>query len=502
MSTIPADPSMVLGQIVSMEKLKFLQELGKELQPQVNARDKFDAMMMASHNLEGLHLELTNMNVDKGALDKMRGEIDKMKKDLVASALELATITIECQKKVADMKATASQSVIGVQPESPLDMSTLEVKGAAVSSDSMNFDIQFFRSESQTDDSSSESTAKAVSAFVQGKTEGKEGAAMAAKAMKATEDQHSTHKVEGTLVIVCNCTHKIANFVDGTIDGSKALAAWNQLFPDNYLNTDGATLMKAAMETGNGGDANAIHLLTGTTFGSSFVGLAHVLEYEETKSGSSNSQGGGGGGDMEKMAEKVAETVQQEMFMSELTGNFGLSSDAATSVRNLFSKSNISAHCTIICQGAVPGISSKEHVTFVKQMEPSTLKTFEKLNALNAEQDAMAKEAAGSNAKRGQQFISMDAEFLKSAANTFKDDKKTTVKYFDLESMMETFENYLRIVRGEGAGDNAVGGGVPINFYIRKLDKQAVAKAYLAKNYPNGLMGSSAAGAASRVTSS
>mmetsp|Transcript_2346 Transcript_2346/g.3576 ORF Transcript_2346/g.3576 Transcript_2346/m.3576 type:complete len:528 (+) Transcript_2346:34-1617(+) len=497
MATIPADPTMVLGQIVSKERLDFLQEVSKALGHQERARDKYNAYKLASHNLQGLFLELSNMdNVTEADLEPMKTQITEVNKQLITESLALAKATIKAQTDVAKLKADKNQSSIGVAPESPFDMTQVQIAGKPVSMDTMNFDVQYFRTETQDD--GQKSPADIVSAFIQkalaggGDSGGGDtGAAVANKANKATANQHSSHKVEGTLVIVCNCTHKMANFINGTLDGKKALDAWNQMYPDaaDYLDTDGTTLMKVATEksagdkgksaggkgkSAGGKGEKALHILTGTTFASSFVGLAHVLEKEETEKSDDNTAS----------VDALAGLIKTEMLTRELTGNFGVSPDFLKTAKSLTSKSEIIAHCSLICMGAIPGFKSKSHETFVNQMAPSTMKTLQKIDAINSKKEVGGGDDSDvASAKLGAQVMSAEENFLNSAGDSLN--KPTAnLNYYDMDSMMEAFENYLAIVNGK---DQTIGGGIPNNFYLKKLTKKDVAKAYLAQFYPNGV---------------
>mmetsp|Transcript_25330 Transcript_25330/g.38410 ORF Transcript_25330/g.38410 Transcript_25330/m.38410 type:complete len:508 (-) Transcript_25330:271-1794(-) len=496
--SIPADPSMVLGQIVSLEKLENLKELAKILAPESFARDKLNALLLANYNLKALLMELTNLEVDEATLKSVEAKMKELKKKTGDAAIDLAAKSIKCQEDAAAFREKSGSSMIESAPESPYDMATLQVEGKPVAMDSINFDVQFFRIE---EDSTGHSTkvAKFVSQSLEGNGNSGTGSDPSAKdvsgkAEKATSEQTKNHKLEGTLVIVCTCTHKMANFVKGSMDAARAVEAWNQLFPDSHFRTDPISLLKYA----NSKDEKAFNVLTGATYGSSFVGLAHFLEEvgdpNKTKGGDGGDGDGGGVG--ETMAKVLQEEATKELMLQEVSGKFGVSDEFTSTTRNMVNRSTISAHCSLICMGAVPDISPSTVQTFaMSQAGSSTTEVMTKLNAINqGGKDPGGAGQEGAGAQLGQQFIEMEKAQMQASIDAMKgSDTPATIKVLDLDSLLTCFTNYLNIVSGKD-GASTTGGGAPINFYTRRIDKKAVAKAYITQFYPNGFLNPSGGG--------
>jgi len=495
MSTIPADPTMVLGQLVSRKKLKQLESISKAMEPQIQARDKYDALNLAIHNLEGIFRELVSMRAEDTALQSIKDELESTKNLAGQAAVALAEAYIACQTKVAQLKSTVDDGgKIEVTPESPFRYNDLKVSGQPVATDSMQFDVQFFRKEKE--DSSSNSLAD-VSSFIETSTKNMwngdttKSTSLANKSLDATEHHYKNHEIEGTLVIVCQCTHKVATFVEGTVDGGKAVSAWNQTFPNDPIRTDAASLMEAAVEdtsSDKSKNKNALQLLTGQTFGSTFVGLAHILEVDTNESNvkSKSVDNSTPAGDViEQKSEELKQKFAWEQGMREMEGKVGVSDEFVESMRDSLSKTRLTAHCSIICQGAAPTIQASQKKQMIQQQQPSTMATLEKLKAVTADAGA-----EGTGALRGAQFMKLDTEAMKGAANAI-DEKKRDINVIDMDSLLVAFKNYLDIVKGMN-GDNDVGGGVPLNFYLKEIDKKAVAKAYIQQYYPQGISSAAA----------
>ena len=64
------------------------------------------------------------------------------------------------------------------------------------------------------------------------------------------------------------------------MDPEKAIDAWNQTYPSDTIPSD-PTAMAALINVDN---KNKLHILSGKTIGSSFVGLVHFEQHENTNS--------------------------------------------------------------------------------------------------------------------------------------------------------------------------------------------------------------------------
>ena len=107
----------------------------------------------------------------------------------------------------------------------------------------MNVDVQYLRYEREEDgnEAHASSVAAAVSGAMGGIFEPSFTAQVSGSVKSSTLHQTSKHDIEGTLVITASCTHKIADiFAPFIMDPDKAIAAWNQTYPDQALDTSTA----------------------------------------------------------------------------------------------------------------------------------------------------------------------------------------------------------------------------------------------------------------------
>jgi len=470
---MPADPSMSLGAIVNPRKLETLKELGKILEPQQLAREKLNVLLLASYNMNGLYVEMASMEMPQETLQELKTQIDELKKKIAEVAVEMATITIKCQTDAAAKKMEQSaKSGFEVELESPYNMGNIGIKAVPHAMDSVNFDVQYFRNEETTD--TSDSIASYVAGTLSGWGKGY-GGKIVGDSQKATKTQNSAHKTEGTMVIIANCTHKKMNMITSHLDARRTLNAWNQLFPEDYLRSNLSDMMKAATAKPKKGEDNkSFSVISGASYGSTFVGLVHILETEEskseesTKSGSAQIPAG-------ELKEALKTAIGQDMMLQNMTGGFGVSSSFAESTKSLTSSSKIYAHCSLICQGIIPSITRNNHTSSLKAMQPNTNEIMVKLNAVRGD--------GGPVSAIGQQFMSLEKKFLEASLSGGSSKKESIQKVMDVDTLLDSFCDYLSKAGSEGSDK---GGGIPLNFSLKHIDKATVAKTYISQFYSDG----------------
>ena len=212
-TTIPYDPTLVLGNVVNPTKIKNLQAIAEAQKPVDDAQLELNSYILSKRSLDMTLQEMMNMNVDEKDLNNLAKEIDTLKGEMAASAGKLATATIGALKKITGLRQGQDQKQIGVSVESPMDYNKSAIKQMPLSSDSMVMDAQYFRFESNSEGTDAHSTAIAsyVSTQVSGFLSPTYGVQAGASAKHVMESQHANHKIEGTLVITANCSHKMSD---------------------------------------------------------------------------------------------------------------------------------------------------------------------------------------------------------------------------------------------------------------------------------------------------
>ena len=90
-STIPYDPSLVLGMIVEPEKIKQLEDIADKQKPANAARDKFNALLRQKLSLDMTKRELVSLGAQPKQLEQLQKQITKLKDDVVKASGDLAS---------------------------------------------------------------------------------------------------------------------------------------------------------------------------------------------------------------------------------------------------------------------------------------------------------------------------------------------------------------------------------------------------------------------------
>eukprot|EP00548_Thalassiothrix_antarctica_P011212 CAMPEP_0194160108 /NCGR_PEP_ID=MMETSP0152-20130528/78206_1 /TAXON_ID=1049557 /ORGANISM="Thalassiothrix antarctica, Strain L6-D1" /LENGTH=530 /DNA_ID=CAMNT_0038869761 /DNA_START=75 /DNA_END=1667 /DNA_ORIENTATION=+ len=507
MSSIPYDPTLQLGQIVDLEKIHDLQAIAALQKPLDLALEKLNNVTKTSYKLKMIYRELDNLDIGTDKLEPMVTEMQKVMNKIASCALAYGQTALTVIKAVEDLKTSQEQKTIGVSVESPLDYSASSVVQFPLAFDSMTFDVQYIRNESN--DQSDSSHAKSVSAMNSNKTEGvgvknKETTISASSTHETVTKQTSNHKIEGTIVITANCTHASSTHetvtkqtsnhkIEGTIvitancthknadiiepfriNPEKAVAAWNYTFPKDKIDTGPAKIFAAALDDHKTppADKDALNMISGCTKGSSFVGMIHILQSEKSDSSSNASS----------YASSVSNKMEKDMWMNSSSGGYGNSKGFAKSLSAMNSTSNVDCHVSIQCRGMIPSIVANDLTTTVQSMDMDPETVMANLSAIQEAGNQgvnTTMESQMGEGKRGGQFISLSNEYMNTSVTNIAEKQTEANKVIDQNSMMSAFEDYVEKAQ---AGEC----GIPINFYIKRLTKNDVAKCYIRKFYPSG----------------
>lgn len=228
-------------------------------------------------------------------------------------------------------------------------------------------------------------------------------------------------------------------------------------------------------EEGVGGKGKpSMTLISGVTYGSSFVGMVHILNSSSTSTS-------------EKLIEIASHAqVQLEVgsWFNKKSGAFGVNSKFANDVKNLLSTQNVQSHVTMTCMGLIPTIKSNEIKLGVKEFAnfdgKSSMEQISALDqAVSAEQETVQQSAEA--ARKGGEMVSLKSGTIKAALESLGDLARDNDKILDINSMMSALDDYL-------AKAAELTGGVPINYYLKPITKDMLAEMWVSKYYPGQYM--------------
>mmetsp|Transcript_14923 Transcript_14923/g.21991 ORF Transcript_14923/g.21991 Transcript_14923/m.21991 type:complete len:498 (-) Transcript_14923:36-1529(-) len=475
MTSIPADPGIVLGNIIQPWRVIQLQAIAKLQNPVDLANDRLNNLITSNYKLRMIYHQMVNMNIDLKSLAKLEAEMAVMKHEMANAAIDLGNQTMIAEKAIRIMKAKLfSRTKISKEVESPIDYKLSQVEKFPLSFDSLKFDVQFFQVQKSADSSTAHATS--ISAYVgasySASGQPSMGAEAAASAHATTMSQVTTNALDSTIVITAFATHKQVDIMNPFVmDAEKAVNAWNYCRPLDRLRTNPVEMWRAAL-LDNPLRFGTINLLSGVAKSSSFVGYIHILKTERTAQTQNTAT----------VAASVAASIENNMGVAAMTGKFGASTQVSSTVNALLSTSRLINNCSLQSQGCIPSIVSNPMETMVQNMNPDPATVMNQLGAIaGASSTAIntGMEMSATDASTGSKFMELQNSYITNAVQALGEESRMQNKVIDANSMMTAFEDYVKKAM---AGD----AGVPTAYFMKEITKSDIAKIYIRRFYPHG----------------
>ncbi|MCI0915467.1 hypothetical protein [Pseudomonas putida] len=484
-STIPYDPALALGNLVSLERLDVLEQIAAAQAPADAAEDTLNSLIAAKRSLDMTSQELAGMGIDTSDVDTESAAVGK---DVSAAAQAFAKAKVDAIKAIQPLKA--KMSGISDSVESPVDFNRTQIKQMPLSADGLRMNVQYFSLDQNSQQSGTH--ASKIASFISGQVGifGDEFASQASgSAASQVNSQVENHSISGTLVISVTCTHKdavlLAPFI---LDVDKGIRAFNAYFPDNMIKTDSiASMQKVALQA-NTKEEKALTLLSGATMGSCFIGMVHILNTTDTRSSET----------MESVASSLQTQFKVAGWFESVSGGFGVNSSFSNDAKALLSSQNVTSHCTLTTVGSIPSIKSNQVKMGVKQFTDfdgaSSMTALLKLQGVT-QTDQESVSSAADRARTGQEFMAMKSNQMESALSALSEIDDGANKVIDTNSMMDALDDYIQKCLAGNLG-------APITYYLKRITASQLAQTWMAKYYPNKYISISADDAGPAGTSS
>lgn len=466
-STIPYDPSLVLANVVSKEALSIVESIGEAQAPADSAQDNLNALLASRRSLDMTKTELAAMGIKTDPIDEA---VKDLNDEIVGAAKDYAKQKIDAESKVRFLRSKIRSVHSAV--ESPVDYVKTEIKSMPLAADSINMDVQYFSMD--TVGQNAATFASTISTYVSNRTSflGVENSRQATGAAQSQVSQQvEKHKIVGTLVISVQCMHKNASVLAPfVLNVDKGIKVWNHLFPgDRLVPTNRADLAKLVLADDPDGSAR-FGIISGTTFGSSFVGMVHVINSTSTEVSQS----------LTALTASLQSQMDAAAWFESQSGGYGVNASIGNDVKSLLSAQNVTSHVTLICMGVIPSIVANDvkmgvekFAEFNPQANMQAIATIQ--NATVADQGTIKQSADA--ARTGQQMVSLKGGEIKAALSALAAVDDGANKILDINSMMTALDDYLK-----KAAENQ--GGVPLNYYVKDITKSMLAEMWVAKYLP------------------
>lgn len=266
-TTIPYDPTLAIGQLVSESTMQRMHEISAIQAPADAAEDTLNSLRTIARSIDLTIQELRDMGIEAPDLVKQREELEAQAR---SAAAEYARVRAASQDRLQGLAAPAPE-----HRESPVDYGRSHLQQMPLTSDSLQFNVQYFPYDKD------EQQMAAVASFVADHVNafGDEVKRQASAAVvSGIANQSAPGDIAGTFIIGVSCMHKNAALLAPLVlDIDKAIRIWNQTYPDDAIETDQPQdLVEIAAKSGTDAE-KSLHLVSGATHGSFFIGMVHVL---------------------------------------------------------------------------------------------------------------------------------------------------------------------------------------------------------------------------------
>ena len=466
-SSIPFDhPSLVLGHVVNTELLGLLEQIAS-LQAKTDAAfEKMNSYVAMRRGLSMTISELIGLGVDvaelKNKIGEMNQDVSDAARDYMAARMANDTGVQRLREQVATI-----ENVSGL--ESPLDFTGVQILRLPLASDAIKIDVQYF-SYGSNDNTSAEAISTIESVIRESTAALGHAARDVPKAAAAqVHQQLKNHNLAGTLVITASASHRASAMLQPLkLDADKAVEVWNSVHGtagDGLNAADLASMIQASEAKEGAADARSLTLLTGANYGSSFVGMVHMVNNEFAGAG---------------LAVDQEAALQEQMrlggWMKAATGGFGVDDEVLDNVRKVLSTQNVSTHANLIVLGAVPSLASSQLRTGLATLLDDRQGTV--AGVKGRQHDArQTPSSMGDDARMAGQQNARNSGLTQSVIQGLGAIDHGSNKVVDLNSLMSAFENYITEV------SDIKSVGIPISFFFRKISRGHIARLWLDKYF-------------------
>ncbi len=449
-------PSLVLGTVVDSQLLDLLDQISTLQQGIEAAQEKMNSLILMRRSFVMTLNELLDMNIDVSDLES---EIKSIDAQISASATSYMATRLKNEASIQRVKETLVELPTNSQMESPVDFAKSKISSQPLAYESMKLDAQYFSfaSNLQNDTLANiETYIKSANADL-----GKGASDVAKEATNRIQQQHENHGIAGTLVITACCMHKNVSMIEPfVLDVDKAIAVWNATTGrKDIIDTSDPAAVAALSKSPANKNETDISVISGAAYGSSFVGMVHILNTEATTP-------------PEIQIASLNDKLKLGGWLENAVGGFGVDDDTLKEVKRMLSSQKVSSHVSLVTMGAIPTISSTKIDLAVKQIAKPDPQAINQILQNDPETDNVAK--AASDSREGNQQLTIQNAKIRSLVSSLDEIDQGSNEVMDINSLMSAFDNYLKVI---SSGDEAT--GAPIRFFTKKITKSLLVEGWL-----------------------
>jgi hypothetical protein len=455
-------PSLSLGNVVDTQLLDLINKISRCQADMDVAREKLHSLIQMKRSMLMTINELQDMNVDVSELRQKQADVDGK---INQAAGDYLSVRMAKEDEIQTLVSEINNLKIRNDLESILDFSASPLQTIPLSTESLNMDSQYFSYGSSLQDD----TIANIEKFIRTSTGNNPGLSdrTAKDVTSQISGQVQNHNISGTLIIVAGCTHQHVRLYEPVnMDPDKAVSVWNTVYENDKIvipesKADIPKLDRAEQTA-------SLSIITGASYGSSFVGMVHILKSDANRSD-----------DFENIKENIEKKMQIGGWLENTAGGFGINETAMNEVKALLSSQSVSSHISIIATGAIPSFKSGElnqSVNKLATVDEDTVKSIVSIS--KAEKPTTSSDAT--EAQQRALLLNVQNARINAIMKNMQAIDQSKNRVLDVNSLMDAFENYIASIR-----DGKTATGIPNNFYIKKITKADIVSGLVRKYFPD-----------------
>lgn len=448
-------PSLVLGNTVDPQLLTLFEKM-KSCQEFIDAKkDRLDSLTSLKRSLEMTANELGAMKVD---VSRIKDKFKDLNQSISEAAEYYMDTRINKETEIQELKEKVQSLKLSSSLGSPIDMEKSQLITKHLFQQSVKLDSQYFYFEGSNESEG----LTAVENYVRNSTQNLKGESenLTKSVTDQLNHQFQNHQLSGTLIITASCTHSGVRLFSPTVfDPKKLVDSWNMNFPNDAIDHHKIRQnLEEDWPKAKRRNGKHLHYIHGAVYGSSFVGMVHLVNNANAVSTPS-----------ENIRDIIEKKIQVDSWVENATGGFGINEKSFDEIQSMLSARNISSHISMVVMGAIPTIKSGETAKgvhkFVQEWKDNVPEVFtskngeyETFHSKSMESGSMSRVARLEEARFRSVFKGLGEI----------DEKNNSV--MDLGSLLLAFTNYVEKI--SDPDEEAI--GIPIGFHIGKLSKEEI----------------------------
>jgi|GEM_PF-3057434 len=446
-------PSLSLGNVVDPELLVVFRKIQSCKKVIESKKERLDSLVALKRSLEMTANELESMKIETMVI---REKFKELNDSIEEAAGQYMDASMSKEMEIQVLKESVQTMDITNIEDSPVDFARSELKTKDLYHQSLKLDSQYFSFEG----SSVSEGLSAVENYVRNATKDMRGSSDAVTESVSAQLSHQfeNHSLSGTLIITASTTHPGVRLFNRVVfDPKKLVNCWNHLFKDDPIDLE-KVASGGKEDKKDPSNTQLIHFIKGAVYGSSFVGMVHLVNNATTVSTPSS-----------EIRAMVEEKIKVDSWLENVSGGFGINDKSLEEVQSMLSARNISSHISMVVMGAIPTIESNKIESgihkFTNQWKENVPQVFlsggdeyETIHSLSQESNSMSRVARLEEARFRSVFKGLGE----------MDKKKNSI--LDLGSLLRAFTDYVSIVKDRH--DRVL--GVPIAFRVGQLSKAEI----------------------------